>query len=162
MQKYKYYQYKYNLLLLSYFFSSIAFYAGWRSQASSFNMASSMALHFHRQSTTIEREFAPKLQHREWQNFQDLHRVPVAGRVAFKMQVLELICQQTGLQGAVYILFENSQHLKKNAGIKVELSLVKLYFHVDRALIRCYSLFNFLFQLKQNMFTCCNNRRCEN
>ena len=97
-----------------------------------------------------------------WQNFQDLHRVPVAGRVAFKMQVLELICQQTGLQGAVYILFENSQQLKKNAGIKVELNLVKLYFHVDRALIRCYSLFNFLFQLKQNMFTCCNNRRCEN
>ena len=98
-----------------------------------------------------------------WQNSQDLHRVPVAGRVAFKMQVLELICQQTGLQGAVYILFENSQQLKKNAGIKVELNLVKLYFHVDRALIRCYSLlFNFLFQLKQNMFTCCNNRRCEN
>ena len=98
-----------------------------------------------------------------WQNSQDLLRVPVAGRAAFKMQVLELICQQTGLQGAVYILFENSQQLKKNAGIKIELNpLVKLYFHVDRALIRCYSLFNFLFQLKQNMFTCCNNRRCEN
>ena len=121
-------------------------------------------LHFHRQSTTIERELhqSYNTESTGWQNSQDLHWVPVAGRVAFKMQVLELICQQTGLQGAVYILFENSQQLKKNAGIKVELNLVKLYFHVDRALIRCYSLFNFLFQLKQNMFTCCNNRRCEN
>ena len=153
--------------MLSYFFSSIAFYAGWRSQASSFNMASSMALHFHRQSTTIEREFAPKLQHREHWATKFSRFTPSAS------------CRQGSLQNAssgvnlsanwssggsiqLYILFENSQQLKKNAGIKVELNpLVKLYFHVDRALIRCYSLFNFLFQLKQNMFTCCNNRRCE-
>ena len=150
--------------MLSYFFTSIAFGARWRSQASSFNVASSMALHFHRQSTTIEREFAPKLQHREhWvAKFSRFTLSASCRQGSLKMQVLELICQQTGLQGAVYILFENSQQLKKNAGIKVELNLVKLYFHVDRALIRCYSLFNFLFQLKQNMFTCCNNRRCEN
>ena len=54
-----------NQPLLSYSFTNIAFCARWWSQASSFNMASSMALHFHRQSTTIEREFAPNLQHRE-------------------------------------------------------------------------------------------------